>query len=593
MRKQLRVRNQAGNVGDIVPGVPNRYPRTAPGTSGSFIGGGAGIGFMSSNRMGYGNYGASQSKIANQAWRAASGSADDDILYNLPLLRVRSRDLFMGSPIAGAAILTLADNVIGNGLTHIPQIDGEELDMSSDEAEEYNELIKKEFNLFADTVECDWNRRSTFFELTRLAFINMAISGDVLGLLPMKERPGSIYETKIRLMEADRVASYRDATMWYNMTMAMNGNKNGNGEVDTYGGVELDDDGEVVAYWIAPSHPMMMFGATPIIPFEEEEFIRIPAFGEETGRPSALLVAEMERPEQRRGVPFMAKCLTECKQVQRYIESTTIQNVIKSYFTAFVESAMPSSEMFDRLVSDDDIDDLVFRNPYDVRLGPAIINWMRPGDKITFPVGAGPEQGFEGYVVAMCKFIGSCMGIPFEILLKHFSASYSASRGSKLEFWKRILVLRGTMGSQWCQPIYNAWMMEAIAKGVWNAPGFFENPRIFKAWTNCGWVGASMGSIDPLKEIDASRWRIKLGVSTTEQECLEINGSDWKANALQQHAEGVFNTQLGLTYIRNLDNSGLPIMSYGVSEQWLTEEQQEELYPTEPVTATATTEGEQ
>ena len=58
-------------------------------------------------------------------------------------------------------------------------------------------------------------------------------------------------------------------------------------------------------------------------------YTRIPAFGEETGRPVAMLVSEMERPEQRRGVPLMAKCLTEMKQLQRYIESTTIQNVIK------------------------------------------------------------------------------------------------------------------------------------------------------------------------------------------------------------------------------------------------------------------------
>jgi lambda family phage portal protein len=501
--------------------------------------------------MGYGNYGASQSKIANQAWHAFSGSADQDIVYNLPLLRVRSRDLFMGSPIAGAAILTLADNTIGNGLTPIPQIDFEYLEMDTEEAEITNTLIKNEFNLFADTLECDWNRRHTFYELTRLGFINMSISGDVLGLLPLKSRPGAVYDTKIRMLEADRVTSF-------DLIREERG-------PNIYGGVELSEDGEVLAYWIIDKHPQI--GNFMFIP-KRENFTRVPAFGEETGRPLALLIAEMERPEQRRGVPLMAKCLTEMKQLQRYIESTTIQNVIKSYFTAFIESAMPSSEMFDRLIDDEWMQDYQSNSRYNVKLGPAIINWMRPGDQIKFPIGAGPEAQFEPYVVAMCKFIGACLGIPFEILLKQFNASYSASRAAKLEFWRRVLVLRQLMVNQWCQPIYENWMMEAVARGIIKANRFFEDPRIFKAWTKCSWTGSSPGSIDPLKEIQASEGRIRLGASTMERECLEINGSNWKANTDQQHHEVRYNTEKGLTSTRNSDTRGNSVANYGISSQW-------------------------
>lgn len=507
-----------------------------------------------SNRMGYGNYGASQKKIANEAWKAASGSADADIIYNLPLLRVRSRDLFMGAPIAAAAILTLRDNAIGNGLAPIPQVDGEYLGMSKEQNASINKLVKEEFSLFADTVECDWNRRSTFGELTGLTLVNMAISGDVLGLLPMKERRGSPYATKIRLIEADRVCSpMPDGKAQFTK----------DGALKTFGGVELTDDGEVDSYWISPIHP----GTIGIInAWDKTEFVNVPAFGKETGKPLAMLIGEMERPEQRRAVPLMSKCLTELKQLQRYIESTTIQNVIKSYFTCFVESSMPSSDMFDRLISDDDIDDLVQRNPYDVKLGPAIVNWMRPGDKITFPVNAGPEAQFEPYVVALCKFIGACLGIPFEVLLKQFNSSYSASRAAQLEFWKRIKVLRKLIVNQFCQPVYITWMMEAIARGVWQAPGFFDDPRIFRAWTRCAWTGSSPGSIDPLREIQASERKVRLGVSTLEMECLEINGSDWRANATQQGIESRFSASEGLSYIRNLDESGKPIIPLGLDD---------------------------
>jgi lambda family phage portal protein len=265
----------------------------------------------------------------------------------------------------------------------------------------------------------------------------------------------------------------------------------------------------------------------------------------------ALLIGEMERPEQRRAVPLMAKCLTEMKNLQRYIESTTVQNVIKSYFTAFVTSTMPSTEMFAGIVDEEMLNDMVARDPYKVQIGPGVINWMRPGDSITFPINAGPESEFEPYVVALVKFIGACVGIPYEVLLKQFNASYSASRASLLQFWGRIKVLRQLLVDSFCQPVYVAWMMEAVANGTLKAPGFFADPRTFRAWTRCSWSGSSPGSIDPLKEVMAADRRVKLGVSTIEREALEINGSDWRANTIQQGLERKFSEENGLPYTRN------------------------------------------
>jgi capsid protein len=102
-------------------------------------------------------------------------------------------------------------------------------------------------------------------------------------------------------------------------------------------------------------------------------------------------------------------------------------------------------------------------------------------------------------------------------------------------------------------------MMEAVAKGVIRAPRFFTDVRIQKAWTKCAWSGSSPGSIDPLKEILASERKIKLGVSTLERECLEINGSDWRANTIQQGLESQFSYDQGLPYARLQDVKNIPI----------------------------------
>jgi lambda family phage portal protein len=505
------------------------------------------------NRFGYGSYGASRRKIGLEEWHAFSGSPDVDITANLPLLRQRSRDLFMGSPLAAAAVLRLRTNAVGNGLRVMPQIDGAVLGKTKEQCAELNKFLADEFNLFGGTAECDWNRRCTFAQLQDLVFINQCISGDVLVTLPMKARPGAVYATKIRLVEADRVMNPWGA--------GREGESAAGGPL-VFGGVELSTDGEVEAYWVAKRHPASavlggLIGGNPML--DPEDFERIPAFGPETGRPVAFLVGEMERPEQRRAVPMFAKCLTELKNLSRYVESTTVQNVIKSYFTAFVTSAMPSTEMFSGLINDDAISDLVQRNPYHVKLGPGIINWMRPGDQITFPIHAGPESEFEPYTKALCKFVGAAFGIPFEVLLMEFSASYSASRASLLQFWGRVKVLRQLLVDQFCQPTYQAWLMECVAAGNMKAPGFFEDPRIFRAWARCSWSGASPGSIDPLKEIVAADKRVKLGISTLEREALEINGSDWRENALQQGLERTFSLEQGLPYTRNQTAEDAPI----------------------------------
>lgn len=528
-------------------------PRAAVG-AGEIIG--AAGGGLLGNRYGYGSYGASRRKIGLEEWHAHSGDPDVDITANLPLLRQRSRDLFMGAPIAAAAILTLRTNTVGNGLVPMPQIDGEVLGKGKEECAALNKFLSDEFDLFADTVEADWNRRSTFYQIQDLVFVNQCISGDVLALLPMKERRGSIYATKIRLIEADRVGS-----PW--VFASARDDKTKDGAARIFGGVELSADGEVEAYWVSRRHPgaglaSALFNAGGLSA-TREDYERLPAFGAETGRPIALLVGEMERPEQRRAVPLMAKCLTELKNLQRYVESTTVQNVIKSYFTSFVTSAMPSTEMFSGIVGDDALTDFWQRDPYQVKLGPGIVNWMRPGDSITFPINAGPESEFEPYTTALVKYIGACLGIPYEVLLKQFNASYSASRASLLQFWSRIKVLRQLLVDQFCQPVYTAWLMEAVARGIIKAPRFFDDPRVYRAWARCSWSGSSPGSIDPLKEVMASDRRVKLGVSTLERECLEINGSDWRANTVQQGLELNFAQENGLPYTRNQTATDDPI----------------------------------
>lgn len=66
------------------------------------------------------------------------------------------------------------------------------------------------------------------------------------------------------------------------------------------------------------------------------EWTPIDAFGGDTGYPNVLHIMTAERPEQRRGVPFVAAQIEQIKQLDRYLSSELAANVVSAMLTAFV-----------------------------------------------------------------------------------------------------------------------------------------------------------------------------------------------------------------------------------------------------------------
>ncbi|GAW85008.1 hypothetical protein bplSymb_SCF00208P028 [Bathymodiolus platifrons methanotrophic gill symbiont] len=74
------------------------------------------------------------------------------------------------------------------------------------------------------------------------------------------------------------------------------------------------------------------------------------------------------------------------------------------------------------------------------------------------------------------------------------------------------------------------------------APGFYDNKAL---WTRCKWIGPGRGWIDPVKEAQASKIRMEIGLSTLEDECA-IQGLDWEEVLEQRAREQTKMQELGL-----------------------------------------------
>ena len=78
--------------------------------------------------------GGSTSRQALRNWNPYAGDANADVVYDLPTLRARSRDLARNAPIGGAAINTVVSNVIGTGLSMQSNPDAKYLGWSDEQA---------------------------------------------------------------------------------------------------------------------------------------------------------------------------------------------------------------------------------------------------------------------------------------------------------------------------------------------------------------------------------------------------------------------------------------------------------------------------
>ena len=123
------------------------------------------------------------------------------------------------------------------------------------------------------------------------------------------------------------------------------------------------------------------------------------------------------------------------------------------------------------------------------------------------------------------------------MLIKEFNSSYSASRGALLEAWEAFKMRRAWFVDGFCQPIYEIWLAEAVARGRIKAPGFFDDPLLRAAWSGARWIGPVQGQLDPKKEAEAAITLTNCGIKTHEQITRELGGGDWQENVEQLKAE--------------------------------------------------------
>jgi lambda family phage portal protein len=469
---------------------------------------------------GYGDAGASWRKRALKSFLASSGSAQEDIDQNNDTMRQRARMLYMAAPVATSAIRTNRTNVVGVGLKLKSRINPSILGLSPEVADEWERHTEAEFELWARRKQaCDATGVNNFYSLQQLALMSWLLSGDVFVLIKQRDPTALLpYSLRLQVIEADRISTPLGSGAYYSFLTegrAVNGNR-------IYDGVEVDDAGAITAYYIRNTYPHSVSAV-------RSDWVRVEAYGSATGLPNILQVMDVERPEQYRGVSYLAQVIEPLLQMRRYTESELTSALVESFFTAFITTEgdpteMPFNEAGQPEISSD---------PNEYEMGPGTFNVLKPGEDIKFGAPTRPSSGFDAFMRSLCDQVGAALEVPSDLLLKAFNSSYSASRAALLEAWKAFRMRREWFVDDFCRPIYEIWLAEAVARGRISAPGFFNDPLVREAWLGSEWIGPSQGQLDPVKEITAEILACGEGFSTREQSTIRLNGGQWDANVEQ------------------------------------------------------------
>lgn len=461
----------------------------------------------------YTNGAASVVKKPLRYWLPRIKKADEDAIRSKKRLMGRSEDLFKNYPIAAAAINKVVANVVGPGLKVKSTINASLLGMEQEEKEKLEKEIEMLWDIWANSNQCDYRKNSNFYELQSQFVFAWLIYGEGLAVLPRAKQKNDIISLKVDLIENHRLESKPKYYLRENIV----------------NGVEHNSNGQLEAYHFS-SH----------VSEYKKEYTRVNAFDKDTGHRNVLCLFTKERVGQRVGMPYLTPVMQEIKQISEWQKSELTGAITAAVHPIFITKELGAqtsvngrdeNESVETVIQEGQKKEITVKN-----VEPGSIVELAPGENIAVPPAGRSVVSFDIFLITTCKTIGAAIGLPYEVLLTAFSSNYSASRASLLEAWKMYLGKRTRLKESFCEPVYEQFMDEIVARGYINVPEYFTNPLIRKAILRAEWYGPIQGSIDPKKEAEADAINIQ-NLTKSRSRIARENGSDWEQTVDQIEQE--------------------------------------------------------
>ncbi len=489
---------------------------------------------------GYGRsyHGASLSDPDLASWSPYNPAPQVAITADRSILSARIHDLARNDGWASGGVSRIVDAVIGGNWRLSSKPNARALGISSDAAAELADQIEAKHKVWAECVDfsCDASEQMNWGGLLALGFRHRIWDGEALAKMEWIPRSWA-YSTAVNIIHPDRMSNPNNAPDAYWLR----------------GGVELDRDAEgrsrgmPVAYHFRGAHPGEAYFANINVWTWE----RVPR-RTEWGRPIVVHAFEKQAAGQFRGISPLAPILKKIRMLGRYDEAELQAAVLNAVLAAFVTSPFDGEQIAEAMsdtgaLSAYQVQRAEWNDAHPVAIKGASINFLAPGEKVELTNPNHPNSVFDAFERTVLRNIATAIGVSYEQLSMDWSqVNYSSARAALIEIWRGFYARKDFFASGFVQPIYSAWLEEAIDRGdvrlPKGAPSFYEAKTAYCA---AKWIGPGRGWVDPQKEALAAIARMEAGLSTWEDEAAE-QGKDWMEMAVQIARENKVRVANGL-----------------------------------------------
>lgn len=433
-------------------------------------------------------------------------SADDAYDGEIDGMRDAVRDLNRNDGLAAGATDTIVVNVVKNGFIPQCRLDPETVPI--------NEAKIKNFQKAAETAYKKWvkyadiERRLDFAGIQQLAMRQILESGEFLAVRRAKERKNVPYLLALQIVEPDRLECPNRAAV------------DGSCRFGVYHG----EDGEPTHYSIRKTHP----GDIVQPRYSKAEYQKVPAYDPD-GRPLVFHLYPLLRPGQTRGYPFFAPVIKYFQQINDIFDAKLVGHRVAACFAAFITNNSNPYGAAGGSSSETDGDGKRLEDLY-----PGMIEYLGMGQDVKFADPKGEDASFDQFVERSIRFVGTALGLPYELILKDFSkTTYSSARAALLQAYRFFQVRQEFLIKGLCQPMWELLMEEAWLRGELVAPSFRKYQW---EYTRASWIAPGWEWVDPKKETDANKVALESNM-TTLAKIAASRGEDWEENLEQSARE--------------------------------------------------------
>lgn len=435
-------------------------------------------------------YDAARRDHRTASWRAGGTDANAEIGDSEETVRNRVRDLLRNSGYAVQIVDTFADHVVGTGIVGAP------IGLTATN----QRRATAAWTEWKDV--CDFDGDNDLDGLLWLACKGMAESG--ASIIRLRRQPfdgsTSTVPLQLQLMEPDLL----DVTKTMITTT---------GYIDR--GIEYDNDGRKVAYWLYPAHPGNMASWRG----KSMQSDRIPA-------DELIYLYDKLRPGQDRGMSLLAPAVMRLNDLRTYFDAELVRKKIESCLAGFIKLAPDGGEI--TVGTGDGADGAAPGYGKLVeKFEPGMLMRLRDGEDITISQPSN-SQGVDEFAMSTLREVSAAAGVMYEHTTGDFSkVNYSSWRAGGHGFRRRM------ERKQWHLMIHRACKPIGLRfQEAGRAAGLLPTASFGMRWTPPGFI-----SVDAYKDAQADLANLRMGTVTLPQ-LVEAKGEDYIEH-LNQYAQGL------------------------------------------------------